>query len=370
MSIRRTLVIARKEFRHITRDIRTLFLVTVSPAFLLLLLAYIFSFEATHLILAVLDEDRSALSRRYVAALTADGDFEVRYFLNGHEEIDPLLLRGEVDAALVIPPGFAAHLQGGRSIQVLVVVDGTDPIAAGQLIGYLDARTTAFAGGIQVTPRTLRASALEVRTQARYNPGVKSMHSMVPGLLAIVLTLPAMAMALALAREKETSTLEGLMATPVRGSEYLLGKLLAYVVSGLLSALLALLVAVLWFRVPFRGRLLVFLALTADFLLASMGISLLVGNFVSSQQTAMFIVLLIFIVPSFFMAGLILPVSGASVYARIPSYSLPTTHFVTICRAVFLKGSDLPALARPALVLAGMGGGTLLIGVSLFRKKI
>jgi ABC-2 type transport system permease protein len=193
---------------------------------------------------------------------------------------------------------------------------------------------------------------------------------MVPGLLAIVLIMPAMAMALALAREKESGTLEGLVATPVLGLEYIIGKLLAYITTGVISALLALLVAVAWFRVPFRGNLAIFVLLAADYFLASMGATVVIANFVRSQQTAMFIVLLVFIVPSFFLAGLMTPVSTESLASMLTSYAMPSTHFVEINRILFLKGLDLRYMVRPALVLLGMGIGALALGLLSFRKKV
>jgi ABC-type multidrug transport system permease subunit len=171
-------------------------------------------------------------------------------------------------------------------------------------------------------------------------------------------------------REKEMGTFETLLATPLQGRQYILGKLLAYLAYGLLSSIVALAVAVLWFRVPFQGALWVFLLLTADYLLACLGFSLLVTHFVASQQAAMLIVLLIFFVPSFFLSGLVMPANTTSLGGSITSFILPTTHFVNVCRAVFLKGLGLGDLWLPALALAAMGGGTVLASILLFRKKI
>jgi ABC-type multidrug transport system permease subunit len=181
--------------------------------------------------------------------------------------------------------------------------------------------------------------------------------------------MPALALTLALAREKETGSFEGLTATPVRGSEYLIGKLAAYVIGGLVSLVLAWLVATQWFRVPFRGGFLDFLLLAAVYLFASMGVSLLVANFVRNQQTAMFLMLMVFFIPSFFIAGLILPVSDRPV-AQAIAYALPTTHFIDICRGVFLKGLGVGSLWRQASVLLGMGAVSLAGSLALLKKKI
>jgi ABC-2 type transport system permease protein len=370
MSLRRMVAIVRKETLHIVRDPRNLFLVTISPAFLLFLLAHIFSFDVSQFNLAVLDLDRTSLSREYVASLTSDPDLVLAYMVSSYEEIDPLLVGGDVDAAVVIPPGFADTVYRGQPAEVQAILDGTDPFAASQAISSLVTRSGVFVADTGAIDPLRQGEPVEVRAQTLYNAGLQSLFSMVPGLLAIVLIMPTMALALALTREKETGTLEGLVATPVLGIEYVLGKLLAYIAAALVSAIIALLVAVLWFQVPFRGSLLVYLLLAADYFLACMGATVAIANFVKSQQTAMFIVLIIFIVPSFFLAGLISPVSTESLVSMLTSYAMPSTHFVEISRAVFLKGLGLQQMLRPALVLLGMGLGALAVGLLRFRKKV
>jgi ABC-2 type transport system permease protein len=370
MSPGRAAALVRKEFLHIVRDPRNLFLVTLSPAFLLFLLAYVFSFDVGQFRLVVLDLDHSILSRRYLAHLTGDGDWLLSGHVASYEEAFPLLVRDQVDVVLVIPPGFANAIYGGRLAQVQVLLDGSDPFAGSQGIASLEARSQAFATEVAAPGAAQIRAPVEIRTQVRYNPALDSLVSMVPGLLAIVLLMPTLALTLALVREKETGTLEALIATPVTGMEYLAGKLLAYVSAGLVSAILALLVAVLWFRVPFRGSLGVYLLLAADYLLACMGAAVVTANFAKSQQTAMFIILLVFLVPSFFLAGLISPVGSESLVSMLTSYVLPSTHFVEISRVVFLKGLGLAHLSRAALLLLGMGLGAILIGLALFRKKV
>jgi ABC-2 type transport system permease protein len=369
MSLRRTLAVALKELRHITRDVRTLFLVTVSPALMLFTFAYVFSFDVDHADLAVMDLDRSQAARDYIAGLVSGDALSVEALADDYQAVDRLLVDGSVDAALVIPHGFGEALAGGRPVQVQAIIDGSDTIAARQTIGMLTAGSQAAAVEIHPLSRQLSPS-FEVRGRVWYNATLTSLVSMVPGLLGVVLALPSLALSLGLAREKELGTLEVLFATPIQGLEYLLGKVSAYVMSGVGSVLLAWLVAVAWFRVPFRGNLLLLILLTADYFLASMGLSLILSNWVASQQTATFIVLMAFFVPSFFLAGLIDPVNRASLPSLLTSSALPTTHFITISRAIFLKGVGLSYLAAPSLTLLGMGLGAFAISLVLFKKKL
>jgi len=164
--------------------------------------------------------------------------------------------------------------------------------------------------------------------------------------------------------------MEGLYATPIRGAEVLLGKLLAYVACGVASVVPVVLVATLWFRVPFQGSFLLFLLLTADFLLGVLGLSLLISNFLTTQQAAMVVLFLVLFVPSMFLSGLIEPVDRASWSAQIQAYVLPTTHCVTISRGIFLKGVGLGALWPSTLALGTMGAGYLLLTIKLFKKRL
>jgi len=366
MSLRRLLVVARKEFHHITRDLRILFLVIIAPAFLLVILSYVFVMDVEQIDVAVRDLDRTSLSRRFIAHLTADGDLVVVADVRREEEIEPLFTRGIADIVLVIPPGFADAVLGGGSVEVQCIVDGADAATASQATGLLESRVNAFVAGLLSRSG---AELLDVSDRVWYNETLKSLISMVPGMLAVILCMPAMALALALTREKETGSFEGLIATPVRGTEYLIGKLFAYGVSGLASAVLAWLVATLWFRVPFRGGFVDFLVLTADYFLASLGVSMVAANFVRNQQTAMFLVLMVFFVPSFFISGLILPIADEPV-ARAFAYALPTTHFIVLCRSLFLKGLGVLALWKPASILLGIGIASQAAGLILFKKKL
>jgi ABC-type multidrug transport system permease subunit len=369
ISPRRLLAVVRDEFRHITRDVRILFLVTVAPSFLLVTLSYVFSLDVERIDVAVRDIDRTPLSRALLADLSADGDILIVTHLQGEKEIEPLFASEIADLVLVIPHGFANAVLADDGAELQCIVDGADAITANQAIGLLQSRVNAWAADLYPQRPTVTVGGFDASSRAWYNEGIKSLVSMVPGMIAVILCMPALALALALAREKETGSFEGLIATPVRGIEYLVGKLLAYEAGGMVSVALAWLVATLWFRVPFRGSLLSFALLSADYLIASMGVSLVVATFVRNQQTAMFLILMVFFVPSFFIAGLILPVSHEPL-PRAIAYVLPTTHFITICRGVFLKGLGLAGLWRPALVLLGMGLASQGISLALFKKKL
>lgn len=367
MLVRRTWAVARKELRHIARNRLSLFLVTLSPALLLFLLAYVFAFNVDTADLAVWDLSRTAASRRFVAALTGGEHLRLAAQAASYDEIDRLLVAGAVDAALVIPPDFAARL--GQPLQLQVVIDGSNPIIANQILGVIGRAALAAAADLQPAA-ALPPPAFEVRSRVWYNEALKSQVSMVPGLMGIVLSLPALALSLSLTREKELGTLEGLMATPLEGIAYLLGKTGAYVVTGLVGLLGSWLVAVGWFQVPFRGDLALLVLLTVAYFLATCGVSLLIASRIRSQQAAMLLVMLIFFVPSFFLAGLIDPIDRTSPTSVALALPLPATHYIAIARGLFLKGIGLEVLSAAAVTLLLMGLLALAVSALAFRKRL
>lgn len=366
MSPHRLWAILRKEFRHIWRDKRTLFLVTLSPAIMLFTFSYLFALEVQNVRVAIWDSDQTALSRQFVARLTADGKFIRQGNVAGYDNIYRELQSGEIHVAIVIPPNFETRLLAGERAPLQAVADGSDPVTASQVLARLRERTYNFSQ--QVTASA--APMIVVETQAWYNRELNSKYSMVPGLLPIVLILPSLAIALAITREKELGSFETLATTPIQAAEYLLGKLIPYIGFGLLSALVAIAIAILWFQVPLRGSPIDLIIFTLLYLFASLGETMFFASFLTSQGTAMRIILLIFFIPSFFMAGIILPIDTRSGIAQVTSFFLPATQFVLMTRGVFLKAMDLPALFTQATYLLVLGLVPLILSVLTFRKQV
>ncbi len=373
MNPKRTISIMRKETWHILRDRRTFLLVTISPVFLLVVFAYTMSVEIRNVAIAVLDHDQSTLSRRYRDGLASTGDILIRYWLKDYAELESRLERRQAKAALVIPSGFERDLLAGREANLQVIIDGTDPNTANHAIAHIGGYTQGLA--LEILAEDLerqgidagQLAPIDLRMRTWYNPTLKAIIGWVPGLIAIVLGMPAIAATLALAGEKEKGTLEALIATPVRRSELLIGKLIPYVLSGLVSAVLCALVGVYLFGTPFQGSFLLYVLLSADFFLATLSISLLISVFVRSQQAAMVCAMLIFLFPGFFMSGLFYPISSMPPEMKMEAYMMPTTHYLSITRGLFLKGLDMSSLWPYAVALLAMG--VLITGIAIFTFK-
>jgi len=376
MNLTRTVSIMRKEMRHILRDRRAFVLVTVSPVFLLLVFAYSMSVEIRNVAIAVLDYDQSGLSRQYQEGLTSTGDIVIRYWPRDYAEMQTRLERRQAKAVVVIPAGFEEELLAGRETSLQVIVDGTDPSTANHTITHIAGYSQEVA--LEILGEALaregidvgQLSPIQLRMRTWYNPTLKAIIGWVPGLIAIVLGMPAVAATLALTAEKEKGTLEALITTPVQRSELIIGKLIPYVISGLFSAVLCALVGVFWLGTPFRGSPLLYVLLSADFFLAALSISLVISVFVPSQQAAMACAMLIFLFPGFFMSGLFYPIASMPPEMKMEAYMLPTTHYLTIARGLFLKGLDMSSLWPFAAALLAMGLGVTGVSIVTFKKRL
>jgi ABC-2 type transport system permease protein len=378
MNLLRTWAIVRKEARHIMRDRRTFFLVTISPVFLLLVMAYTFMVDIEHVAVAVMDRDGTPLSRRYLAGLGGTGDVWVRYVAADYGDLERWLMTSEAKAAIVVPPGFEADLKAGREASLQVLVEGTEPTTANTAMEHIAGYTRQFAlqiasdvaarAGYAIDEAALAPIDLRMRTW--YNPTLKAVIGFLPALIAVVMGMPGMTTTLALTREREHGTLEQLIATPVRRSELLVGKLIPYLLSGLAGAALCVMVAVYWFGSPFRGSLWLYLVLSIDFLLAALAIALVLSVFVRSQQAAQLGAMLIFFFPGFFLSGIFYPLVSMAPIMRMEAFMVPTTHYVMIGRGVFLKGQGLETLWPYGLALSVMAVAFLALAIMLFRKKL
>lgn len=374
MNLRHLWAVTRKEVQHIFRDRGTFILVLITPTVVLLLMTYALTVDLEHLPIAVLDYDRSALSRSFVQQITAGKDLELHASASSPEELEDLLVDGEIKAAVIIAPGFSRELLSLQGVDLQVVIDGTEPESGGFAVEQIGLRTEAFldsALASQFQHQGLSLDTLQpidLRVRAWFNPGLESVVDLVPGLISIVLGLPAFSVALTLAREHEHRTMEQLLVSPVTRLELLLGKMLPYVLVGLFNVIFIPLLAIVWFGVPFQGSFLLFLALSTVFLFAELSMGMIIGVFMKSQSAALALSFLVVLFPGFFLTGIFFPIASMPEIARLESMFLPGTHYAIITRGIFLTGTGLDVL-WPYTVMLGVIGVGFTLAASLFFKK-
>jgi ribosome-dependent ATPase len=366
----RMLSCARRESLELLRDPIRLAMSLIGSVLLMLIMGYGISLDVEDLRFAVLDRDQSPSSRAYVLELSGSPYFVEQPVLGDHADIDRRMRSGELTLTVEIPPRFEADLARRQPTTVGVWIDGAMPMRAEIIAGYVQALHAGYVAqraaeaGIDTRP----PASVEVRY--RYNPGVRSIVSMVPAVIPILLIfIPSMLPALAVVREKELGSITNLYVTPVTKLEFMLGKQLPYVGAGMVNFAMLTAMAVTVFGVPFTGSLATFTLAALLYVFGATALGLLMSSFTRSQLTALFGTALATMLPAIQFSGILNPVSALEGVSALIAKVYPTASFVTISRGTFSKAlgfADLSALFWP-LVLAG----PVLLGASvlLLRKQ-
>ncbi|HTP11602.1 MAG TPA: ABC transporter permease [Anaerolineae bacterium] len=366
----------RKEFIQIIRDPRTLLIMFVMPVIMLFLLGYAATNDVRNISIVVIDQDHSPAARELISAYRAADYFHIDFEADSVAEMKTLIDRGQARAGLIIPPDYGRRLAGHETAQVAFVLDGSDPtvaataLSAATLIGQTKAtavlRATLEAHG--------QAGALdppiEVRTQVWYNPDLVGAYFMIPGLIGMILQFLAVLLtSTAIVRERERGTIEQLIITPIRPWELIVGKLAPYALIAFFELLEILIIGTLWFNVPINGDLGLLLALSALFLVTTLGIGLLISTIAKTQFEAMLIAMVIQL-PSIFLSGFFFPIAAMPPFLQAVSYLVPLRYFLIIVRAVLIKGVGLDAVLPEVIALIIFGVVVMGIAALRFRKRL
>lgn len=362
--------VLHKEFLQLRRDRRMIPVLIIGPIMQLLALGYAANTDVSDVPMLLVDLDRTPASRHLVERFTGSGYFELAGAEDSVAAIDPWLLRGRAEVALVIGAGYGDALEGGRAPAVQIIADGTDATSAVQGLSYAS-RIVAGAGAARLE-RVLPATArIEIEPRVWYNPDLKSRWFYVPAILAMTLMLMTMILpSMAVVREREIGTLEQIIVSPIRPWQLILGKLLPYGIIGVINLVIVSLLVVVLFGVPLRGSFAVLFLLTVPFLMTTLGLGLLVSSMVANQQQAMMASVFFLMVPMIYLSGLIFPIENMPVVVRYATVVIPLRYYNNVIRGVFLKGSGLGVLWPELLILTGFGLGALLLASLRFRKRL
>jgi ABC-2 type transport system permease protein len=363
--IERVLGIAGKELIGIRRDSRLLRLVLVSPLIQLMVFGYAVSTDVRNTRLFVVDHDRTAESRELVESMTGSGYFRLAGRSERPRDLVAALDRGRAVVGVQIPPGFAAALHEPDGARVQILVDGTNSNVATVALGY--AEQIVRAHGLAAVEASFRPP-VDLRERAWYNPALLSRLFNVPAVIGSIMLLVSLLLtALAVVRERELGTLEQLMVSPLSPGELIAGKTLPFAVVAMFDLALISTVALLWFKVPFTGSLVVLMLAAVLFLLSALGMGLLISTVSSTQQEA-FLAAFLFFMPTMLLSGFMFPVSSMPAVFRWLTLLNPLRHYLEVVRAVFLKAAGFEALWPQLLALAVMGIGVMVFAATRFRK--
>ncbi|WP_282008973.1 ABC transporter permease [Brevundimonas aveniformis] len=351
MSWTRTWAVMAKEFGQLRRDRLTYAMILILPIVQLLLFGYAINGDPRRLETAVLVQDHGAMSRSILTAMENSQYFDITLMARTTGELDEALARGDVKFALTIPADFSRRVVRGDGAQILVEADATDPAAtSGALAALASLPQQALSRDLsRIAPdRAATHAPFEVVIHRRYNPEGQTAYNIVPGLLAIILSMTLVMMtALGMARERERGTMESLLSTPVLPLEVMAGKLVPYVGVGLLQSVVILVMARVLFGVPMMGGWMALgLGLTL-FIIGSLALGFLISTVARTQLQAMQMSFF-YMMPSILLSGFMFPFSGMPGWAQAIGTAIPVTHFLRIVRGALLKGVGL-AEAAPSL---------------------
>ncbi len=371
-SLARLWAYARREAMELWRDPIRLAFALLGPVILMLGLGYGISFDVERLAFAVLDRDQSPESRAYIEHFDASRYFQQRRPIRGLRELDERLRSGKLALAIEIPPDFGKRVAQGRRPEVAVWIDGAVPFRAETISGYVQGVHRGYIEDLLLRTRgeVPQLEPIEVATRFRYNQAFRSVYAMVPGICMLLLILiPSTMTAVGVVREKELGSITNLYATPVTGTEFLLGKQLPYIGVSLLNYATLVALALWLFGVPVKGS---FLALTLGamlFVIASTGLGLLMSTFVRSQIAAVFGTAIVSTLPTVLFSGFLSPLSSLGGGARIMGYGFPSAWFHHVSIGTFTKGLGTADLISDYLVLGLFGLGFLVLGRALLRTQ-
>ncbi|WP_084399117.1 ribosome-associated ATPase/putative transporter RbbA [Henriciella aquimarina] len=371
-SPRRMMSYARLEAQEIANDPIRSVMALVGSLILLFVMGFGISMDVDGLSYAVLDSDQTSLSSDYQTNLAGSAYFVEHPAILDYEDMDQRMRTGELAVAIEIPSGFSEKLERGRGAEIGVWIDGSQPMRAETVLGYVNA---VHADWLQNLIRTrlggaMETSAVNVETRFRYNPDVKSLVAMVPAVIPILLLMiPAILSSLSIVREKELGSITNFYVTPTRRSEFLMGKQMPYIVLGWLNFVILWLAAVTIFGLRFEGN---FLAINIGALLyvtCSTGLGLLISTFLRSQIAAIIGTAILTLLPAVQFSGLTDPVSSLQGAGRVIGEIYPTSHFLSIARGTFSKALGFTDLQQEFITLIIMAPLITLISVLLLRKQ-
>ncbi len=368
-SLLRILALIRKELLAVLKDPRTRITLFVPPISQCLIFGYAATFDLNHVPYAVLDQDRSAASHDLLARLDGSGVFERVADLTRASDIKDLIDRQRAMLVVQIDQQFEKNLMAGLPANVQVIADGRNSNTAGVAMAYLGTVVDAFnADWIAAHGQT--APPLRMTMRAWYNPTLETRWNMIPALIGTLTMLQTLLLtAMSVAREREDGTFDQLLVTPFRPVEIMVGKAVPPMLVGITQATLILLVAQLWFRIPFVGSFFTLYAALGLFLLASVGIGLLVSSVVKSMQQAM-LYSFVLLMPFTLLSGLATPIGNMPQWLQYTPYANPLRYAIDIIHRVYLEGATPAQLFGDLWPLAAAGVVTLTAAAWMFRNKV
>jgi len=375
MSLRKVAAVARKEYYHLIRDFRSLYLAFMIPLLLILLFGYALSLDVDRVRTAVVDQDRTPESRDFIRELHASLYFDVIFYPESAEELTRSIDGNRAAVGIVIPPGWTSRLKGNRDAPLQVILDGSDPNYAGNTRAYITSLVGRMNRDRLVTflnrqGRTIVPVPLDARIRVWFNEELESRNFIVPGIIAVIIMIVgALLSSLVIAREYENGTMETIRSLPLEAAEFFFGKAACYWLITLVDVLVAILMGQVLFGVVMKSSF--WLMILASMIYISVAISL--GLFISiktqSQLMANQMAILLTYLPSLLLSDFVFPQQNMPVFLKFVTYLVPATYYIDILNGLYLRHLSFFQLWPSFLILAVMTGALLLLNIRALKQE-
>ena len=360
-----------KEILQLRRDRMLLPLAFIQPVLMVLMFGYVVGSDVTNIPTAIVDQDRSAVSRELAASFENTGYFTIRERVAEESAIQPLMDANDIQVAVLIPPGLERDLQRGEQVPLQVIVDGSDSKTASVATGYATRVIADYVRQrIEATGLMPETAEIDARVRVLFNPSLSSVNAMIPALVAYILMLASVAlMAQAVVREREQGTLEQMFVTPITRGEYIFGKMVPYVMLAAIQIVAVMLVGVMWFRVPFNGDLLVIGSGMTLFVFITLGQGLIISTISKTRQQAQQWTMFL-LIPTVVLSGFIFPIESMPPEVVPVTYLIPLRYAVIVLRGSFMKGAGFEALWPEFLAMAIFAVLIFTFAIARFQKRL
>jgi ABC-2 type transport system permease protein len=365
--MKRFLGFIEKEFYHIFRDKRSLFILFGMPIAQILLFGFAITNEINNVEIAILDHSKDATTGEIINKISASKYFSINQFIEREADIEAAFKKGKIKAVLNFENDFSKNLVKEKQATIQVITDATDPNTANTISNYINSILQNY----QLDQNKDIKIAYQIVPQTRmiYNPELKSVFMFVPGVMTIILMLvSAMMTSISITREKELGTMEILLVSPLKPFQVIIGKVVPYIFLSMINAIVIILLSIFIFKMPVQGSLFLLGLESVLFIITSLTLGILISTISATQQTAMMISLMGLMLPVILLSGFIFPISSMPAPLQIISHFIPAKWFIIILKGIMLKGVGISLLWKETLILLAMT--LFFIGLSIKKYKI
>lgn len=357
----------KKEFYHIFRDRRSMFILFGMPIAQIMLFGFAITNEVNNVKIAIFDQSKDVETQQIINKISASAYFNIEQEIRSEAEIESVFKKGKVKAVLVFEKDFSKKLKTQSIGKVQVITDATDPNIANTISNYISSILQNYS--LEKNKKTPSVYQIQTQTQLYYNPELKSVFNFVPGVMTVILMLvSAMMTSISITREKELGTMEILLVSPLKPFQVIIGKVFPYIFMSIINATIILILGYFIFKMPIDGSLFLLAFETILFIICALALGILISTISDSQQTAMMLSLFGLMLPVILLSGFIFPISSMPLPLQVISNIIPAKWFIVIIKAIMLKGATFAVIWKETLIILGMT--FLFIIVSIKKYKI